>query len=116
MDQAFQYIIANKGIDTETSYPYQGVQGTCGYKAANSGATLSSYKDIPQGDEQTLQTAVTQQPVSVAIDASHTSFQLYTTGVYYDLFCSATKLDHGVLAVGYGTDTTSNHAYWIVKK
>jgi len=115
MDQAFQYIIANKGIDTEESYPYQGVQGTCQYNAANSGATLSSFKDIPKGDEATLQTAVTQQPVSVAIDASHISFQLYTSGIYYDILCSATRLDHGVLVVGYGTDTTDNRAYWIVK-
>jgi len=115
MDQAFQYIIANKGIDTEKSYPYQGVQGTCAYSAANSGATISSFKDIPQGDEATLATAVTQQPVSVAIDASHTSFQLYTQGIYYDIFCSSTKLDHGVLAVGYGVDTTNSHHYWIVK-
>lgn len=81
MDQAFQYIIANGGIDTEDSYPYQGVQGTCNYNAANSGATLSSYKDVTSGSETELATAVQQQPVSVAIDASHTSFQLYSTGV-----------------------------------
>jgi len=115
MDDAFKYIIANKGIDTEESYPYQAVQGTCQYNAANSGATLTTYTDVPQGDEKSLATAVLAQPVSVAIDASHTSFQLYTTGIYYDIFCSATRLDHGVLAVGFGTDTTSTHNYWIVK-
>jgi cathepsin L len=115
MDNAFKYIIANKGIDTEASYPYQGVQGTCQYNAANSGATISSYTDVTSGSETALATAVTQQPVSVAIDASHTSFQLYTSGIYHDIFCSSTKLDHGVLAVGFGTDTTDNRNYWIVK-
>jgi len=115
MDQAFQYIIANGGIDTEASYPYQGVQGTCQYNAANSAATLSSYKDVTSGSETDLATAVQQQPVSVAIDASHTSFQLYSTGIYHDIFCSSTKLDHGVLAVGFGTDTSSSKNYWIVK-
>jgi len=115
MDQAFQYIIANGGIDTEESYPYQGVDGTCAYKAANSGATISAYTDVTSGSETALATAVTQQPVSVAIDASHTSFQLYVTGIYHDIFCSATRLDHGVLAVGFGTDTTSSKNYWIVK-
>ncbi len=83
MDQAFQYIIANKGIDTESSYPYQGVDGTCQYKAANSGATISAYTDVTSGSEEDLADAVNKQPVSVAIDASHTSFQLYTSGVSY---------------------------------
>jgi len=115
MDDAFKYIIANGGIDTEASYPYQGVQGTCAYKASNSGATLSGYTDVTSGSETALATAVLLQPVSVAIDASHTSFQLYVTGIYHDIFCSATRLDHGVLAVGFGTDTDSSKNYWIVK-
>jgi len=115
MDQAFQYIIANKGIDTEASYPYKAVQGTCAYNAANSAATLSSYQDVTTGDENALAVAVQQQPVSVAIDASHISFQLYHSGIYHSILCSTTKLDHGVLAVGFGTDTDSKRNYWIVK-
>jgi len=53
------------------------------------------------------------QPVSVAIDASHNSFQLYKSGIYYEPACSASKLDHGVLAVGYGV--TGSDQYWFVK-
>jgi cathepsin L len=114
MDDAFKYIISNKGIDTEASYPYTAKDGSCHFSAANVGATLSSFKDIPKGSEEALMDAVaTVGPVSVAIDASHTSFQLYKSGVYYQLLCSATRLDHGVLAVGYGTD--SGKDYWLVK-
>jgi len=114
MDDAFKYIIANKGIDTEASYPYQtATTYDCRYNAANSGSTLTAYTDVSSGSETALATAVNGRPVSVAIDASHNSFQLYQSGVYYEAACSATALDHGVLAVGYGTDNGSD--YWIVK-
>ena len=53
----------------------------CKYKASASGATDSGYVDVPHGDESKLQEAVaTIGPVSIAIDASHTSFQLYKSG------------------------------------
>jgi len=114
MDQAFTYIMKNKGIDTEASYPYQGVQGKCAYKAANSGATITNYKNLPTGNENTLQQACQSVgPISVAIDASHASFQFYSSGVYYDAACSSTQLDHGVTVVGYGVLTGSN--FWLVK-
>jgi len=114
MDQAFQYIIQNNGIDTEASYPYTAEDGTCVYNAANCGSTLKAYQDVTSGSETALQTASANiGPVSVAIDASHDSFQMYTSGVYYEPDCSSTQLDHGVLAVGYGTSSGSD--YWIVK-
>jgi len=116
MDDAFQYIISNHGIDTEASYPYTATgPNTCRFNAANIGATISSYTDVQSGSESALQKAVAQQPTSVAIDASHMSFQLYTGGVYNEPACSSTQLDHGVLAVGYGTDSASGSPYWIVK-
>ena len=115
MDNAFRYIKANGGIDTEASYPYKAEDEKCHYKPKNKGATDRGFVDIATGNENQLQKAVaTVGPVSVAIDASHQSFQLYAGGVYYEPECSPEQLDHGVLAVGYGTDDNGND-YWIVK-
>jgi cathepsin L len=105
MTQAMQYIISNGGIDTESSYPYTAEDGTCQYSASNSGSTLSAFKNVVTGDEGSLQTSVYNGPTSIAIDASQSSFQFYSSGVYSDPDCSSTQLDHGVLAVGWGTDS-----------
>jgi len=115
MDYAFQYVIANHGIDTEQSYPYTATgPNQCQFSPSNVGATISSYQDVPSGSEASLQNSVANVgPVSVAIDASHQSFQFYSGGVYNEPACSSTQLDHGVLSVGYGTYQGSD--YWLVK-
>ena len=66
----------------------------------------------PLGDETALEYAVAMQPVVAAIDAGHTSFQLYASGVYYEPDCSSVELDHAVLVVGYGA-TEDGVEYWI---
>jgi len=114
MDQAFTYIQENNGIDTESSYPYEAVDQKCRFKSADVGATDTGYTDVAQQDENALQSAIaTVGPISVAIDASHSSFQLYKSGVYNERACSTTQLDHGVLAVGY--DSQNGQDYYIVK-
>jgi len=114
MDQAFQYIKANGGIDTEESYPYTAQDGTCHFKQNAIGATCTGFVDVKVNSESDLKNAVaTVGPVSVAIDASNYSFQLYNGGIYDEPNCSSTMLDHGVLAVGYGTDNGKD--YWLVK-
>jgi len=114
MDYAFEYVISNKGIDTEASYRYTASgPNSCKFNAADVGATIKGYKDVASGSESELLAAVEKAPVSVAIDASHSSFQFYSSGVYYEAACSATQLDHGVLAIGYGSEGSSD--YWLVK-
>ncbi|XP_031628991.1 cathepsin L1-like [Contarinia nasturtii] len=115
MDNGFQYIKENGGIDTESSYPYEGnAIPICRFSRRNIGATVTDFVDIPEGDEQKLKEAIaTVGPVSVAIDASHPSFQHYSSGVYTESECTMTNLDHGVLAVGYGTENGQD--YYLIK-
>ena len=107
------YIRDHGGIESESAYSYTARDGRCKASGTNV-ATLSSYVDISSGSESELQDAVANVgPVSVAIDASHFSFQLYSDGIYDEGRCSSTFLDHGVLAVGYGSEGGSD--YWLVK-
>jgi len=116
MDLAFQYVIDNNGIDTEESYPYEGFDDDCQYDPKSVGAHITSFTDIQSGSEKDLESAVTTiGPISVAIDAGHQSFQLYKSGVYNEAKCGSSErsLNHGVTAVGYGTQNGKD--YWIVK-
>lgn len=112
MDYAFQYVLDNKGLDTEADYPYDAMTGSCNLsKVKRHRVQISSYQDVQADNEQQLAAAVEQQPVSVAIEADQSAFQFYKSGVF-DAPCG-TALDHGVLAVGYGSQNGKN--YWIVK-
>jgi len=109
MDDGFEYIIKNGGLTGEATYPYTGHDGSC--EKDSSIATISSYKDVKEGDEDALADAVNIGPVSVAIEADQFGFQFYHNGVFQGN-CGK-NLDHGVLVVGYGTEDGTD--YWKVK-
>ncbi|KAM4690473.1 uncharacterized protein WCC33_017865 [Rhinophrynus dorsalis] len=114
MTNAFEYVRDNKGIDSEEAYPYIGEDQQCMYNVSGKAATCKSFKVVKEGSEKALKKAVgTVGPVSVGIDASLSSFQFYSKGVYYDPNCNAVDINHAVLAVGYGAQKKNN--YWIVK-
>jgi len=110
MASAFQYIIQNGGIDTETSYPYKAAQGRCKFSKSTVGAKIRSYKMLPHDPVQMAAFLATSGPISVAVDA--TTWQNYESGVIKS--GCGTSLDHAVLIVGYDT-TSSGTPYWIVK-
>jgi len=111
MDNGFEYIKAN-GICTETAYPYTAKDGTCKSSSCKSTVKISGFTDVPQDNESQLMAAVAKGPVSVAIEADQSVFQFYKSGVMTSSSCG-TQLDHGVLAVGYGTMGGTD--YWKVK-
>jgi len=113
MDNAFKFAEKN-AVCTEGSYPYKGTGGTCKASSCTVGiakGSVTGFKDVSSDSEQALMSAVNQQPVSIAIEADKSVFQLYKSGVLSGT--CGTNLDHGVLAVGYGTE--SGKDYWLVK-
>jgi len=112
MDYGFEYIVKNKGITTEAAYPYTATgPNNCSAAGKPVAATMLGYKDVPVNSETALETAIAQTPVSVAVEADQSVFQFYSGGVM-DSACG-TQLDHGVLAVGYGT--LGGKDYYLVK-
>jgi C1A family cysteine protease len=111
MDNAFKYVEKN-GLCTEAAYPYTGRDGTCKSTSCTFSADtkITGYKDVTH-TENALGSALDGQPISIAIEADQSGFQLYKSGVFCGV-CGQ-NLDHGVLAVGYGTQSGSD--YWKVK-
>ncbi len=107
MDDAFTWAGKNGGVCTEQDYPYTsgttGKTGTCQQSSCSKVSTSApkSHTDVQVDSDSALMSALVQQPVSVAIEADQKAFQLYSSGVL--TAACGTNLDHGVLAVGYGT-------------
>merc|ERR1712048_1431912 len=111
MDYAFSFYRTTT-IATEDSYPYTARDGSCksSYDTAIPEGGVTGFVDI--NSENDLLDAVTNVgPISVAIEADQRSFQGYSSGVLTGN--CGTSLDHGVLAVGFGTESGTN--YWKVK-
>jgi cathepsin L len=111
MDYAFSFY-EGVNIATESSYPYTAKDGSCksSFTTGIPKGGVTGYKDV--SGESNLQDAVQNHgPVSVAIEADQSSFQMYSSGVLTGT--CGTNLDHGVLAVGFGTSSGTD--YWKVK-
>jgi len=106
MDSAFTWAQKNGGVASEADYPYVSgttlERGTCVDSKLTKSHAPSGYVDVAASDDA-LVTALNAGPVSVAIEADEATFQLYKSGVFTG--ACGTSLDHGVLAVGYGTDS-----------
>jgi C1A family cysteine protease len=116
MGDAFDYSKTNGGIDNSTVYKYLAVkQSTCKYTTTgNVLPKMTNYNYTTQGDETDLKIQLYNRGViSVAMQAGTTEFQNYVGGIYS--CTNFTGVDHGVLLVGYGTNTTSGQDFWIVK-
>jgi len=111
MGLAFTYA-EQYGMMTLKDYAYTGVDGTCAYDESKVVMKVDQWQDVAANDSTSLKAALADRPVSVAIEADRLVFQFYSTGVLNSTKCG-TNLDHGVLAVGYGTEDGQD--YYLVK-
>lgn len=109
MQYGFQYVIDEGGLCPEAQYPYKAKDEICEKLRCVGHRTdkISSYADVTRYSEEALMEAIAKGPVTVAIEADQTDFQLYKDGVL-TAPCGE-QLDHGVLAVGYAEN------YWKIK-
>lgn len=119
MDNAFKFDEKTGGLCSEEDYPYVAKQGdVCNPMNCTDvpGTIVSTFYDVPPGDEKSMLAAIAMQPISIAIQADQFPFQFYKNGVLTDDTCgSEGNIDHGVLAAGYGTDLETQEPYWVVK-
>ncbi|KAF4723625.1 hypothetical protein FOZ63_014389, partial [Perkinsus olseni] len=103
MEYAYEYI-RDKGIDLESTYPYEAEDDTCK-------TSLESEADgLPAGEvtgstflsktDDALVEAVAKAPVSVALTANR-AFTAYKKGVFSDTSCNGHQMNHAVVVVGY---------------
>jgi hypothetical protein len=109
MDYAFDFSIKQGGNMLENDYTYTAHKGSCQHHTIVK--TISSYSDVQRNSMSQMEQFLANGPVAVAIEADQNSFQFYNGGVFTGQ-CGQ-NLDHGVLAVGYGTD--GGQDYWKVK-
>ena len=109
---AILYVADNHDLELESDYPFTGTTDTCAYDSDKGEVAVSSYKNVQSESVSQLQSALEQQPISVAIEADKDVFQLYSSGVLDSSKCG-TSLDHAVLVVGNGSEDGTD--YWLVK-
>lgn len=91
------------GLMSEQDYPYTMKDGKCAYDASKVVTKDAGHQGVTVNSKAAITAAIAKQPVSVAIEADKFVFQFYTQGVLDSTQCGV-NLDHGVLAVGYGTE------------
>ena len=112
----FEYVHHQGGIDSETAYPYEQMEGQCRYVNSGVAARTQRSFNVTENDEESLVAILaTVGPVSVAYEVVD-DFMHYQSGIYSSDTCrkGTQDVNHAVLIVGYGFDAQAG-PFWIVK-
>jgi len=114
---AYQYASQNP-IMRESAYPYIAKKNSyadkhCDDAMSEGVLTVTDFDYLQSKPASQFQAAIAKQPVAILVEADKQVFQLYRTGVLTSEECG-TRVDHAVLAAGYGTDEEGQD-YFLVK-
>jgi len=109
---AYGDIINNKGITTESAYPYTGEDGTC-VSGKPISATISNWTAVTTVVSQINTYMYNQGPLSITMNAD--LLMSYMSGIITGTpsECPVSEMDHAILMVGFGTNSSVD--YWTVK-
>jgi len=128
MEFAFQYMMDNghHGLCETSSYQYSATEGDCLEQNCvyEPDWNVIGWNNVSRFSNSSLKKAIySYGTIAVSVEADKPMFMLYKGGVVHDgtvgdnsdeQICGV-QLDHGVAAVGWGTDDESKESYWIVK-
>ncbi len=136
-NSVFVYVANAGGIPSELTYPYTFIDGPPpGNPTGDCSATMSApsgfvpysqldkgrpYTNVQPYSVESLQSAVSMQPVHIAVQAgpsypgAPSPWQNYAGGIVTVGDGCGQDLDHSVLVVGWNTDAATGMDYWIIK-
>ncbi|KAL5069162.1 hypothetical protein RYX36_020049, partial [Vicia faba] len=100
MNNAFEYLLQSGGVVQEKDYAYTGRDGSCKFDKSKVVASVSNFSVVSLDEEQIAANLVKNGPLAVGINAAW--MQTYMSGVSCPYVCAKSRLDHGVLLVGFG--------------
>ena len=99
---------------SENDYEYTAFDGDCEYNKTIAQIGANNFYAVTPSNATQLLAAISQGPVSVAIEADSDDFQYYQWGILNGAMCG-TDLDHAVTAVGYDITDGVYDGWYIVR-
>ena len=125
MHNAFDWIVKNGGgVMSEKDYPYVGYKSSCKYDQAKAvDMRVTGYKKLgdssstfsPVDEDEIKEFLYQTGPLSIALNAK--MLQTYSGGVIdaTEAQCPSSWINHCVLLVGYGTDSSLGLDFWVAQ-
>lgn len=108
-DDAFEYVLQNRGLSSEEVYPYTAKEGHCDIdRASQVYADIDGYFNMPR-DQENIKANLCERPMTANIALSVDEASNYMGGVYEGSCGEIT--DHAVVIVGVGREADGTE-YW----
>ena len=114
MENTFEWIKENGGVQLESDYPYKGRDQQCKQDKEKLVVKVDSFVKLDSVDEEVIKEYLYKTgPLAIALNAN--PLQYYYGGIVDDdeKSCDPQGLNHGVVLVGYGSENGVD--YWIVR-